>query len=112
MPVCYKVQLNWSACSRSLTGCPLHCVPLTPQVHVLLLGAPWWPAAREDWPQMIPTITLMSTLPPMALLLLKGLLVLPPASIILRRVRSGKWARKDDGGDPLAHTAVFALKQH
>jgi hypothetical protein len=59
------------------------------QVHVLLLGAPWWPAAREDWPQMIPTITLMSTLPPMALLLLKGLLVLPPVSIVLSRIRSG-----------------------
>lgn len=38
---------------------------------------------------LIPTITLMSTLPPMVLLLLKGLLVLPPLSILLARVRSG-----------------------
>ncbi len=59
-------------------------------MHVLLLGAPWWPNAKEDWPSMIPTITLMSTIPPMLLLLLKGLLVLPPASIILSRVRSGE----------------------
>ncbi|KAF6264152.1 hypothetical protein COO60DRAFT_221410 [Scenedesmus sp. NREL 46B-D3] len=84
----------------------------TATVHVLLLGAPWWPAAHEDWPKMIPTITLMSTIPPMILLLLKGLLVLPPASIMLNRVRSGKWARKDDAADPLAHTAVFAVKHH
>lgn len=39
---------------------------------------------------MIPTITLMTTGPPMILLLLKGILVLPPASIILSRVRSGE----------------------
>lgn len=60
------------------------------QVHVLLLGAPWWPAAKEDWPQMIPTITLMATIPPMLLLILKGLLVLPPFSMVLSRVRSGE----------------------
>lgn len=64
------------------------CCPL--QVHVLLLGAPWWPAAAEDWPKMIPTITLLSTLPPMALLVLKGALVLPPISCLLSRVRSGE----------------------
>jgi hypothetical protein len=57
---------------------------------VLLLGAPWWPNAAEDWPKMIPTITLLSTLPPMALLVLKGALVLPPISCLLSRVRSGK----------------------
>uniref|UniRef100_A0A383WAI8 Pyrroline-5-carboxylate reductase catalytic N-terminal domain-containing protein n=1 Tax=Tetradesmus obliquus TaxID=3088 RepID=A0A383WAI8_TETOB len=85
----------------------------TATVHVLLLGAPWWPAAKEDWPAMIPTITLMSTIPPMILLLLKGMLVLPPICIMLSRVRSGKWACRDDAGaDPLAHTAVFAIKQH
>lgn len=60
------------------------------QVHVLLLGAPWWPAAAEDWPKMIPTITLMSTIPPMLLLLLKGALVLPPISCLLSAVRSGE----------------------
>jgi hypothetical protein len=43
---------------------------------------------------MIPTITLMSTLPPMVLLLLKGLLVLPPVSIVLSRVRSGAALRR------------------
>lgn len=56
---------------------------------MLLLGGPWWPSAREDWPMMIPTITLVSTLPPMMLLLLKALLVLPPLSMILSRIRSG-----------------------
>jgi hypothetical protein len=39
---------------------------------------------------MIPTITLMATIPPMLLLILKGLLVLPPFSFVLSRVRSGK----------------------
>jgi hypothetical protein len=39
---------------------------------------------------MIPTITLMTTAPPMVLLLLKGILVLPPVSMILSRVGSGK----------------------
>jgi hypothetical protein len=65
-----------------------------PQVHVLLLGAPWWPKAAEDWPKLIPTITLMSTLPPMMLLLLKALLVLPPLSMLLARVHSGRCLRQ------------------
>lgn len=65
---------------------------------MLLLGAPWWPAAAEDWPKMIPTITLLSTLPPMALLVLKGALVLPPISCLLSRVRSG-------GDSMLLHSA-------
>lgn len=39
---------------------------------------------------MIPTITLISTIPPMLLLILKGLLVLPPFSMVLSRVRSGE----------------------
>jgi hypothetical protein len=38
---------------------------------------------------MIPTITLMSTVPPMLLLVLKGALVLPPISCLLSGVRSG-----------------------
>lgn len=25
---------------------------------------------------------------------------------------AGKWARRDDGADPLANVAVFAVKQH
>lgn len=62
---------------------------ITATVHVLLLGAPWWPAAQHDWPAMIPTITLLSTLPPMVLLVMKGVLVLPPVCILLSRVRSG-----------------------
>lgn len=82
----YHPVVLWPA-TLSLPACLPGVLHL--QVHVLLLGAPWWPAAHEDWPKMIPTITLMSTIPPMMLLLLKGLLVLPPASIMLNRVRSG-----------------------
>ena len=66
---------------------------------MLLLGAPWWPAYKADWPQMIPTITLMSTIPPMALLAMKILLVLPPISILLARVRSGQSRRKGVGAE-------------
>lgn len=58
---------------------------------MVLLGAPAWPKYRTEWPAMIPTITLMSTIPAMLLLVFKGLLVLPPLSIVLSRIRSGQW---------------------
>lgn len=54
---------------------------------------------------MIPTITLMSTIPPMILLLLKGMLVLPPICIMLSRVRSGKPRPRWFSVAPLSCTA-------
>jgi len=75
--------------SLTLSFPPARLVSPLPQVHVLLLGAPWWPKAKDDWPLMIPTITLMSTIPPIILLFVKALLVVPPVSMIMSRIRSG-----------------------
>ncbi|KAF6252053.1 hypothetical protein COO60DRAFT_1644375 [Scenedesmus sp. NREL 46B-D3] len=118
-----RSKLNWIGESSTLvgiiSGVLMGVIALTslPSITPKMNWREWrllqsHAAAHEDWPKMIPTITLMSTIPPMMLLLLKGLLVLPPASIMLNRVRSGKWARKDDAADPLAHTAVFAVKHN
>jgi hypothetical protein len=60
---------------------------------VLLLGAPKWPEWRTEWPALIPTITLLSTVPPMALVAAKLLLVLPPGSTLLKSLRRGAWGR-------------------
>jgi hypothetical protein len=59
------------------------------QVHTLLLGAPWWAAARSEWPRMIPADTLLCMAPVLLLLLLKGFISLPPGSWALGRVHSG-----------------------
>jgi hypothetical protein len=59
------------------------------QVHTLLLGAPWWKLAKSEWPSTIPTSTLLCVAPVALLLLLKGLISLPPGSWMLGRVHSG-----------------------
>lgn len=55
--------------------------------HVLVLGAPAWIPKKHTWPKGIPTITLISTAPMMALLAVKLALSIPPLSLLVSKAR-------------------------
>lgn len=104
---CITPRLNWREWRFMQSYLGWSSVLLS-TVHVVLLGAPAWPRWRTEWPALIPTITLVSVVPAMVLLVLKGALVLPPCSLLLARVRAGRWPGRRGGSVTLNQIPDFA----
>ncbi len=106
---CITPHVNWREWRLLQSHFGWACVLLS-TVHVLLLGAPAWPRYSTEWPAMIPTITLVSVLPAMLVLAMKIVLVLPPVSMMRKRVLNGTWKGTKVAG--VAGMPKYAVKKH